>query len=187
MRVWLLILLGLVAIAIHLSVVACTRPSRRPGLRVFLGAGFLTAAWLGGVLLHSDDEMRKVSFCAACHEMRPYVESVTGSSVSLAAAHHRSASIDRERACYTCHTRPGLSGFVDAKLTGLDNLKEHYLGNVPEGLSLRREYDTRVCLKCHRSSEGFGAQAAHAPLMDVISTGETSCLECHGPAHDVGD
>ena len=118
--------------------------------------------------------------------MLPYVESLEAADESLASAHYGAEAVNRDRACYTCHTRPGFGGYVEAKLTGLHDLRVHFLGEVPDELVLRHEYDTAICLKCHTASESFGSEAMHEPFMDGILSGDVSCLECHGPAHAQG-
>lgn len=165
-----------------------TRATLRRRLFTFAAMCVLPGLWLLGMLAYADTSMRKTSFCLSCHEMEPYGKSLTSNGVeTLAAAHYRGGRSDREKACYVCHTRPGLPGYVDAKLRGLHDVRVHYLGDVPETLSIRGGYDVSVCLECHGRTENFREQAVHLAVMDGIEAGDVSCLDCHGAAHELDE
>ncbi|MFH1502512.1 MAG: NapC/NirT family cytochrome c [Candidatus Eisenbacteria bacterium] len=158
--------------------------TRRERVLAFLAMGVVPAVWFLAVLGYSDDAMHKTSFCASCHEMGPYYESLLSEDEdSLPASHYRNARVDREKACYECHTRPGLGGLVEAKLKGLHDVKVHYFEEAPEELELHGEYDTAICLKCHAEAASFREGALHQSFMDELLTGETSCLDCHDVGH----
>jgi nitrate/TMAO reductase-like tetraheme cytochrome c subunit len=157
--------------------------TRRERVLAFLAMGVVPAVWLLAFLVYSDDAMHKTSFCASCHEMGPYYESLLVDDDSLPATHYRNARVDRDKACYECHTRPGLYGVVEAKLKGMHDVKVHYFMEAPEELELHGEYDTSICLKCHEEAASFREGSLHQALMDELLTGETSCLECHDVAH----
>lgn len=187
---WVLVL-GALVVLIPLLALACsmrTRATRVRRLFTFLAMCVLPGVWLLGMFAYADNSMRKTSFCVSCHEMVPYGESLTDDGrETLAAAHYRGGRSDREKACYVCHTRPGLTGYVDAKLRGLHDLRVHYLGDVPETLATRGGYDVSVCLECHGRTENFREHPLHRAVMEDIETGEASCLACHGAAHAVGE
>ena len=188
MGFWALILGAVIAVALLLtlrtSILSST--ARKPGGLAFIAMFAVPGLWVLGMLVHTDGAMRSVSFCARCHEMQPYAEDLREGGESLAAGHFREDHVDRDHACYDCHTQPGFSGFVEAKLTGLHDLKVHYLGDVPAELSLGRAYPMSICLKCH-AAESFEDDAVHRPVMGDVLSGTVSCLDCHGVAHDGTD
>lgn len=147
----------------------------------------LPLLWLTGALLHADATMKSVGFCLRCHEMEPYGESLmSDDSATLSGAHYRSGWIDRERACYQCHTEDTLAGEIGAKCRGTYDLIVHYFGTVPEKIELIEPYPNAVCLSCHGPRERFLEEAGHAypeSLFDDVSHDRTPCLDCHAPAH----
>ena len=150
----------------------------------FIAMAVVPAMWLLGVLVYADGSMHKTGFCAQCHEMQPYYESLlVDDDESIPAAHYRNARVDRERACYECHTREGISGLVEAKLKGLHDVKVHYFLEAPEELELHGEYDTGICLKCHEEAASFQGGMMHQAFMEEILAREMSCLDCHDVAH----
>ncbi len=160
-----------------------TRPER---ILAFLAMAVLPALWLAGMMGYADHEFKKVSFCTQCHEMWEHGASLTSDSdESLAAVHFRNNLVDRETACYKCHTRPGLAGLVEAKKKGLHDVYAHYLGESPEVLEIHGEYDTHICLKCHGEAESFLTGWGHEAILEELQSGEMSCLECHDVAHEL--
>jgi nitrate/TMAO reductase-like tetraheme cytochrome c subunit len=159
-----------------------TRPKR---VLAFLAMAVFSILWLAGMMGYADHEFKKVSFCTQCHEMREYGEGLTVEDESLAAMHFRNDFVDRETACYECHTRPGLSGLLEAKKKGLHNAYAHYLGEFPEELELHGEYDTHICLKCHGEAQSFLQGWGHQAILEELQSGETSCLKCHDVAHEL--
>jgi nitrate/TMAO reductase-like tetraheme cytochrome c subunit len=163
---------------------AVTRPRRT---LLFLAIVVLPLLWLAGALLHADATMKSVGFCLRCHEMEPYGESLlAGGSRTLSGSHYSGGWVDRERACYQCHTESTLAGEIGAKWRGTHDLVVHYLGTVPEEIELIEPYPNAICLSCHGPREQFLEEAGHAypeALFDEVSNGRTSCMECHTPAH----
>jgi nitrate/TMAO reductase-like tetraheme cytochrome c subunit len=188
MTFWALASGAVVAVALLLMLRASVRSpgERRAGALAFVAMLVVPGVWFLGMLAYADGAMRSVSFCVRCHEMRPYAEDLLMGEESLAAAHFREDHVDRDRACYDCHTRPGFSGFVEAKLTGLHDLRVHYFGDVPEELSLGRDYPMSICLKCH-AVEGLKDDAVHRPVAGDLVSGAIACLDCHGVVHDRTD
>lgn len=187
MTVWILVVAAVLITALMLVVLRSIGP-RVPGPRrtlLFLALVLLPLLWLVGALSHVDGTMKSVGFCLGCHEMATYGESLTGVE-SLAAAHYDGGWVDRERACYDCHTESTLAGEIGAKLRGMHDLRVHYLGTVPERIELAEPYPNGICLSCHGREESFLAVAGHEypeTLFEDVVGGDTSCLECHAPAH----
>lgn len=182
--------IGAVVILVLLAVLWRVRDSLSTpfGRALSLGTmALLPAVWVAGVLLESDARIKKVSFCTGCHEMAQYGESLlVDDDESLPAVHYRNGLVPREKACYTCHSKHGLTGYAEAKLAGLHDIYVHYLHEVPERIHLRSEYPTEICLHCHAEAQSFLEGRGHQypkSLLDDLKSGEVSCLECHDVAH----
>jgi nitrate/TMAO reductase-like tetraheme cytochrome c subunit len=150
----------------------------------------LPLVWLLAMLVYADSEMKKVSFCTSCHEMKPYGESLHDDDEPLSASHYQNNRVDKKKACYVCHTEPGLLGYMGAKLRGLHDVRVHYFGKAPEELELVAPYDNAVCLKCHGEAKSFLEGGGHQypeTLIDELKAGEMSCLDCHDIAHHLED
>ncbi len=193
MSVAILSVLAVVTIALLVVLTRFLKTPSTAAVRVFSPVAMVVfpALWLVGMLAYADSEMRTVSFCTSCHEMQAYGNSLESvGEGSLAAEHYRDGYVDRTKACYTCHTNPGLAGYVDAKMRGMNDVRVHYLGEPSGELELVAPYLNAVCLKCHGEAEGFLDVAGHQypeTLMDELRTEETSCLDCHGAGHILED
>jgi nitrate/TMAO reductase-like tetraheme cytochrome c subunit len=140
-----------------------------PGLALVLG--------LGATL----EDMKQPAFCGSCHVMHPFIADLTNpDSSTLAAVHYQNRYI-REHQCYTCHTDYGIFGPVRAKLAGVRHLVNYETGNYVEPITIREPYRDANCLHCHGESKVF--RTAHADLLPALEAGDTSCLDCHRPAH----
>ncbi len=187
---WALVIGAAVAVALLVILRLRIRSlaTRSERALAFLAMGVVPCLWLLGMLGYTDHAMKKASFCVRCHEMQSYGESLlVDDDESLPAVHYRDGLVDRKKACYACHTRPGLGGIIEAKLKGLHDVKVHYFGEAPDTLTIHGEYPTSICLKCHREAASFQAGTMHQAMMDEILTGETSCLDCHDVAHELED
>jgi nitrate/TMAO reductase-like tetraheme cytochrome c subunit len=176
-----------------LLVLASLLKSLSPGFGRVLALVLMVAlpgAWMLGMFAYADSEMKKVSFCTSCHqEMGAYGESLKNDEYgALAATHYLHNRVDQKKACYVCHTEPGLRGYVDAKLRGLHDVRVHYFGEAPDELELVKPYSNTVCLSCHGEAQNFLEGMGHQypeTLIDDLKAGEVSCLDCHGPAHSL--
>ena len=189
-------ILTVLAVVTIVLLVALTRFLRTPATgiaRVFsaVAMGLLPAVWLLGMLVYADSEMKKVSFCLSCHEMHAYGQSLeVDDDEALSASHYRNNRVDRTKACYTCHTNPGLLGYFDAKMRGIHDVRVHYFGEAPEEPELVEPYRNAVCLKCHGEAENFLEGYGHQypeTLIDDLKAEETSCLDCHDVGHILED
>jgi nitrate/TMAO reductase-like tetraheme cytochrome c subunit len=185
--------LAALAALVVLLLLVLTRFLRTPATgvaRVFavIAMVALPGMWLVSMLAYADSEMKKTSFCLSCHEMHAHGLSLEGDDESLAASHYLNNRVDRKKACYTCHTNPGLSGYVDAKLRGIHDVRVHYFGKAPDELELVAPYRNAVCLQCHGEARNFLEGAGHQypdTLIDELKAEEASCLDCHYFAHDM--
>jgi nitrate/TMAO reductase-like tetraheme cytochrome c subunit len=189
-------ILAILAIVVVVLLIALTRFLRTPAggiARLFsvVAMGALPAVWLLGMLIYADSEMKKVSFCTGCHEMQAYAQSLeVEDDESLAASHYRNNRVDQKKACYKCHTNPGLLGYLDAKMRGMHDVRLHYFASVPDEFELAEPYRNAVCLKCHGEAENFLQGEGHQypeTLIEELKAEEMSCLDCHDVGHILGD
>jgi nitrate/TMAO reductase-like tetraheme cytochrome c subunit len=86
-------------------------------------------------------------FCSRCHTMAPEAKGY-------------SLSVHRDVPCAECHVKPGLSGFLEAKLNGAKQTLEILTGSFPKPIpapdhsKLPDPKDT--CMKCHSLSDIAG-------------------------------
>jgi nitrate/TMAO reductase-like tetraheme cytochrome c subunit len=187
--------LAMIAVIAVLALIVLIRFLKTPatGLaRVFsvVGMILIPGAWLLGMLAYADSEMHKTSFCISCHkEMGAYGRSLQNDEDgALSAVHYLNNRVDQDRACYECHTEPGLRGYADAKLRGLHDVRVHYFGRAPEKLELVAPFNNAVCLKCHGKAKSFLEGAGHQypdTLIAELKAGEVLCLDCHEPGHSL--
>jgi cytochrome c-type protein NapC len=131
-------------------------------------------------------ESSRTRFCLRCHEMQQHGRSLfVENPRALAAVHWQNRFVDRDTACYACHTDYALFGDVKAKANGLRHVWVHYLGTIPDRFALYQPYSNRNCLHCHEDARRFTESPSHRPVMPRLSSGETSCLTCHNVAHDM--
>lgn len=150
---------------------------------VFLGMPVLALA--GGTSAHME-KSKSTRFCLSCHVMDDYGKTLWLDDTDyLAAAHFQNNLIDRDHACYTCHTNYTMFGDVQAKLAGFKHLVVNYLGTVPEQIELYRPYENRECLHCHEGGRDY--LEMHGDFEEELLSGETSCLECHDLVHPVDE
>lgn len=159
---------------------------RRAGKAVAFVALFvmpllITALGLNAHLSHA----KSTEFCISCHVMEPYGTSLHYEDLDyLPAMHYQNNLVDREYACYTCHTQYTMFGDVKSKLGGLKHVWVYYTGQTPEEIELYQPYNNRECLHCHGGSRSWLEGETHQGMHEDMRTGELSCLECHTFVHD---
>ncbi|MCL2177805.1 MAG: NapC/NirT family cytochrome c [Proteobacteria bacterium] len=158
------------------------------GVKLTAAVGFVVLPLLAvGVANYQTFEgVKEVSSCAGCHVMAPMVnDMLRKDSTSLAARHFNNRWI-AEKQCYNCHSDYGLSGTIKSKGDGFRHLARYVTGSYKEPIEYHRSggfYDNNNCLKCHAVTEKFQAVSSHGTLRANLSSSQTSCLNCHGPAH----
>jgi nitrate/TMAO reductase-like tetraheme cytochrome c subunit len=133
---------------------------------------------------HGIEDSKSVESCGSCHVMKPYLADLQNpAGDSLAATHYKNRYI-QEHHCYTCHTDYGMFGTVQAKLAGVGHVARHLTGKYTLPLKIAHPYPNSRCLACHAASQKFQNTEGH-PKEDQpkLLSGETSCIDCHGPAH----
>ena len=188
----------LFAVAVFVTVALAALPVLRPELTrgrggrvlaffaLFIFPALLTA---GGLTVHME-QAKSTEFCLSCHVMEPYGESLWTEDASfLAASHFQNRRVAQDSACYTCHTDYTMFGDVSAKWRGLRHVWVQVLGDPPppEEIELYSSYNNRECLHCHGGARAYVENELHAEVLGELASGELSCLECHGPVHEVAD
>jgi nitrate/TMAO reductase-like tetraheme cytochrome c subunit len=185
---WILIL-GAVVIVVLLFALRRTAKAmatRQERLLALVVMGILPIFWLGGAVAYTDGAMKKVEFCTSCHVMERYGESLHAAEDALAATHFQNNRVDREKACYVCHTSYVAFGGIKGKIRGLRHVQAHYLGGHEGEIALYEPYSNSDCLRCHGDARSFLEQEWHndpPEFLDELQAGDVSCLECHEPVH----
>lgn len=123
-------------------------------------------------------------FCLECHEMQDHGRSLfIDDPTVLPAVHYQNRLVDRDRACFTCHTNYAMFGDVKAKLNGVKHLWVHYLGDVPDEFELYQPYPNNNCLHCHEDARSYVEAGPHQTKFEALQADELSCLECHASGH----
>ncbi len=155
----------------------------------FFTLGVFPLFWGLGVVSQDLERVKKVSFCAKCHVMTKYVESLNvDDDEPLSAIHFQNNWVPQEEACYACHTQYTMFGPVQAKLRGVKHLYVYYVKGAPEKIKLYEKYENRNCLRCHGVARNFIEALPHMlgdGLSDQIMDGRRSCLSsgCHDMGH----
>ncbi len=181
-------LIALLVTTAVLAALLASRPSltaaRGGKVLAFVALFLLPAACLwAGFSLHMESS-KTTEFCLSCHVMEPYGKSMwVDDEFALPANHFQNRRIDREHACFTCHTQYTMFGGYRAKLVGLKHLYIYYFGEIPEKIELYEPYQNRECLHCHAGARAY--EEMHIDDLAVLEANEISCLECHDVAHDI--
>jgi nitrate/TMAO reductase-like tetraheme cytochrome c subunit len=133
---------------------------------------------------HGIESSKHVEFCGSCHVMEPYLADLRNpDSDTLAATHYKNGYI-LDHQCYTCHSDYGMFGTMQAKMAGMGHVARHLTGAYHFPLKVAKPYSNLRCLACHEKSQKFRNSEGH-PKEDraKLLSGETSCIECHGPPH----
>jgi cytochrome c-type protein NapC len=129
-------------------------------------------------------ESSSTTFCLSCHEMTDHGRSLfVDDRAVLPAVHYQKRLVDRDHACFECHTNYGMFGDVEAKLDGLRHVWVHYTSGPPATFELYEPYPNANCLHCHDDARSFLEAPAHAGRFDALLGDETSCLQCHDRGH----
>lgn len=186
----ILALLVFVGAAALLVAVLLGRPqlTASPGGKVLAFAALFllpALALVGGGQEHLS-RATSTEFCLSCHVMEPYGKSLrVDSAEALPALHFQNRLVDRDHACYTCHTDYTLFGGVSAKMRGMKHLWVNTFGDIPEKIALYTPYQNRECLHCHAGMRAFEESELHVEIRADLWSNATSCLECHSVVHDI--
>ena len=186
--------LGVAFVVLALAILAvCFRRVRQDGLTsalkqlLVLPLVVLPPAIVFFGYAYGIERSKSIGSCGSCHVMEPYLADLQNpESGGLAATHYKNRYI-QDHHCYTCHTDYGMFGTLQAKTDGLGHVARNVTGRYSLPLKIAHPYPNSRCLACHRESQKFLKSDGH-PKEDLpkLFSGETSCIECHGPAHEVG-
>jgi len=152
---------------------------------LLVGAGVIPLFATAGSLGSGYRESSRTRFCLECHEMKPYgVSLFVDNPRAMPAVHYQSRLIDRDTSCYSCHADYAMFGDVKTKLNGLKHVWAHYAGDTEGPFELYQPFPNSNCLHCHDDARSFLEARGHQAILAELSAGTTSCLKCHGPAHD---
>lgn len=152
-------------------------------LLAFAGLAAVPAATVVVANYHTFEGVHEVQACVRCHVMRPMANDMRDpASDTLAARHYRNHWISQDQ-CYHCHSDYGLSGDMEAKMTGFRHLARYTTQTYHEPIAGRTPFNNQNCLKCHEATPKFAAIASHHTVKDLLGASKMSCLNCHGRAH----
>lgn len=101
-------------------------------------------------------------FCSSCHNIRPYY-------ISWKASGHSKVN------CLSCHQNPDFSGWVEARLEGVENL---WLYVAKQKRKHKKRVSDLACLDCHQEiKKKFVGRKIKMSHQEVL-TGK-HCFECH--------
>lgn len=140
--------------------------------RLVLAGAFLAAplllggAALAGVSLWATSQP---SFCENCHPMERFVNEWRVSS-------------HEEVNCEYCHTKPGVFGFLGAKIAALQEAVIYFGGEYEEH-EINAVVPNSSCLRCHKdvldvvtdSERAGGLHVSHEGIVE----GGGKCINCH--------
>jgi nitrate/TMAO reductase-like tetraheme cytochrome c subunit len=186
---------SLLAVASVLLIVLAVRPTltRDRGGRILAFLGLLVLPSLALAIGFGEhvERSKRTDFCLSCHIMEPYGKSLKiDDSEYVPASHVQNNRVNRDEACFTCHTTYALYGDMKAKIGGLRHIAINYFGTKPDTIKLYEPYNNRECLHCHNGARSFESNDAHAETdttMAAIKANRLSCLAsgCHDLVHDV--
>lgn len=175
-----------VLVLLLLAVLAATGGSlEKRSQRCFalFAMGLFPCLWLLGAIVYDLQRMTTVDFCATCHTMDGYRESMEADDEdSLVSNHYLNNRVPRHAACYECHAdHTPISGPIKTKLNGLREAFIEYFGETEMPLKAAKPFTNANCLHCHEGARNF--EGAHEDALAELHSGEMTCMECHDVAH----
>ena len=178
------LLLGAIALVLYVRTQPGLTASGAGKLLVFAALFVVPLVSLRAGLSTHMEGTKTTEFCLSCHVMEPYGQSLLlADERYVPAAHFQNRRVDRDTACFTCHTQYTIFGDVAAKLNGLQHAYVYFTGQTPDVIELYAPYHNRECLHCHVGARRF--DELHAHDMSELVANTVSCMTCHGDAHDV--
>ena len=181
------VLVALVALVAALTLYFAARRlagSTAGRIALLFGVFFLPLVAVSTGAHQAYQESSSTEFCLSCHEMGNHGRSLFVDDRSLLpAVHYQKRLIDRDHACFECHGNYTMFGHLQAKMAGLNHVKVHYLGEIPEVFELYEPFPNGNCLQCHDDARSYLEMPAHKGHFEAMSAGEESCLGCHATGH----
>jgi cytochrome c nitrite reductase small subunit len=132
---------------------------------------------------HTFEGTHEVRGCAGCHVMLPMVNDMEDPNSSTLAARHFKNRWIAENQCFHCHSDYGLSGSLEAKMTGFRHLARYTTRTYHEPIRARTHFDNKNCLNCHGATARFEGVKSHQTAYAQLISNQMICLNCHGQAH----
>lgn len=133
---------------------------------------------------------KEAQFCGTCHiTMKAYVDDLHRPNGESLASLHAQNRFAPGSECYSCHANYGVNGTIAAKMTGLRHVYKYTTGTYHLPIKMPEPFENGLCLKCHEGAKRFMAQSAHLDgnkVAEELRSGKTECIQCHGPAHELG-
>ena len=87
-------------------------------LALLLGVVLVPLVAVSGGTGYAYTESSSTEFCMSCHEMEPYGRSLfVDDRAALPAVHYQKRLVDRDHACFQCHTNYAMFGDLSARPT----------------------------------------------------------------------
>jgi nitrate/TMAO reductase-like tetraheme cytochrome c subunit len=155
-------------------------------LVLLVGVALLPSFAVATGMLLVFSRAERVEFCGSCHvAMGEFVaDMVDAGEGGLAAVHYRDRYIPSHQ-CYECHTSYGLFGNAQAKVHGVGQVIEYYIGGFKPPAKMWQPYSNADCLKCHARSQRWLAEETHTEgeMKRKLFTNAISCMDCHESGH----
>jgi nitrate/TMAO reductase-like tetraheme cytochrome c subunit len=153
-------------------------------LALLLGVVLVPLVAVSGGTGYAYTASSSAEFCISCHEMEPHGRSLfVDDATVLPAVHYQKRLIDRDHACFQCHTNYAMFGDLAAKANGLRHVWVHYFGDNEGPFELYEPYPNLNCLHCHDDARSFLEAKGHQGKIEAMRSDETSCLSCHSAGH----
>ena len=192
---WAMVLTVALAVLILLGIVAARviyRGAQTEGGALWLHLltlGIFPLCLLGVGNLAIQEYVQEKRFCATCHlTMKPYIDDLHDPKGKSLAALHFQHRFKPDVECYACHTNYGLSGYLEAKLTGLRHVYKYTTRTFELPIRMREPFANVQCLKCHDGAKRFVEEELHMDgerVSEALRRDQTSCGKCHKPAHRI--
>jgi cytochrome c-type protein NapC len=189
------ILIAVILFSMALISLLVLRPSitaTRAGKILAFVALLVFPVFAGGMGVNQHIERSKsTNFCLSCHVMEDYGKSLHVDDRSyIPATHFQYNLVQRDKACFTCHTDYTMYGDINSKLRGLKHVYAYYIGKPSQPIKLYQPYNNRECLHCHLGARSFEESEAHTKepqRLSQIKANQLSCstTECHNIVHNV--
>src|SRR5262245_57476924 len=181
---------ALIAIAVLILVEFVFREKLSRGayyLMLLIGLFLLPSLTLLNATSLLFEETEKVSSCASCHTMTPFVNDMKNPQSTTLVAKHFANKWIADHQCYTCHTSYGLHGTFEAKMDGMRHWWRYVTGTWEEPIRYKGAYPNANCLACHGGTPKFAGQAIHQAQAEDLAADRIGCFTCHGPLHPAPD
>jgi nitrate/TMAO reductase-like tetraheme cytochrome c subunit len=115
-------------------------------------------------------------FCGSCHEMKQYYDTWKVSSHGPEKLKGNKDVKHGEVGCHSCHSWPGLGGYVKTKMVGVNEVIKHVTNNYKT--PIQGEPVEERCLECHNVAK-INETATHKIPHKKHEELGLKCMDCH--------